>query len=251
MQIPKTRQRLPTATGCGQPPADLSRTARPARHAGCAKWLAVLILALVQAPQAAAHPFHISLAEMEWNRATERLEVSLKLHAVDIERALSQAARHKVNLEKEPHIERLLRDYLQQHFRLVTRSSVAGANQTDAEQLGDQPEAAQPVIQPVIQPVNQPGGDQPGTVHFVGQELDAAWLWLYFEIELPPAARKVSEHEWVLVNSVLLDVTQGQINTVTVRHGGQRHALRMTAKQPWASFSAAWLEPPQPASPPR
>lgn len=47
-----------------------------------------------------AHPFHSSVAEVEWNAETERFEVSLKVNPHDLELALRQRAGKRLILEK-------------------------------------------------------------------------------------------------------------------------------------------------------
>ena len=172
----------------------------------------------------AAHPFHISSAEMERNPQSQRFEVSLKLHALDLEQALSTQEKRKVNVEEDADVQQLLTSYLESHFFFTEMSHVG------------QGEDAKAAIEPKF---------ARSKIHFVGQELKTNWLWLYFEIELIPSKeideiRKADEPQsaeaLVLVNSVLLDVTDGQINTVAVRHDGKRVSLRTTTRQSWAEF---------------
>ena len=167
---------------------------------------------------ALAHPFHISTAEMEFNRTTQRFEVSLKVHAIDIEQALTRLAQRKVNLDKDSQAERLLTEYLTQHFYF--------------EPIGITPR--QPTASADAPP------EKRSTIHYVGRELETTWLWIYFEVELPPTTT-FANGQLKLVNSVLLDVTEGQINTVAVRQGAKKHALRMTVKQAWTEFSKEWF----------
>lgn len=75
-------------------------------------------------------------------------------------------------------------------------------------------------------------------VHWVGSELMGAWIWLYFELELP-----LARDDLQLFNTVLFDTNPGQINTVSVRHAGQRVALKLTSQQPSQKFPAQWMTP--------
>lgn len=162
-----------------------------------------------------AHPFHISTAEMEFNPKTQRFEVSLKLHSIDFEQVLSNQAGKQINLEEGDHSEMIQR-YLDQHFVLVA------LQQLSKDERQSEPKPDQEVWR--------------SKAKLVGTEFEASWLWLYFELK-PPSCKE----ELALVNSVLVDFTEGQINTVSVRHQGERAGLKMHAKQRWEEFSRSWL----------
>ena len=169
------------------------------------------------------HPFHISLAEVEYNAASQRLEVSLKLHASDLERALQRARGRKVDIEAED-IGKEVEAYLDGHFYLVTSDALARREEDSSLEAGEDPIAR-------------------SKSRWVGKELQATWIWLYFELELPAGADSQEAFgDYALVNTVLLDLIEDQINTVTVRSGVRRHALKMTRKSPWQRFPASWIE---------
>lgn len=197
----------------------------------------------VQSARAELHPFHISVAEAEWNPEAERMEVSLKLHAADLERALTQLAKRKVNLETDEEADQLCVRYLQRHFYLTARDNVP-----------DDPSAQ-------IEAIEQ---EKRSCVELIGKEFDKTWLLLYFEMRLPDEAAKATAikssdreqanaesddakptdpagSDWVLVNTILLDVTVGQINTATIRHGFDRYALKTHIKTRWLPLESAWV----------
>ncbi len=205
----------------------------------------------------AAHPFHISTAEMERNKMTGRFEVALKLHATDLEQALSAQEKRKIDIEKEARVQHLLTSYLESHFFFVGKEKL---------RLDEDPRG-------LLDPKQSQS-----KIHYVGHELKTNWLWIYFEVELladetktpkegespvenPPAnpepanttateeAKQSVENKssdktesnaaansMVLVNSILLDVTEGQINTVAIRHAGKKLSLRTTTRQAWADL---------------
>lgn len=177
------------------------------------------VIAMAWCASAAAHPFHTSTAEMEYNPRARRFEVSLKIHALDIEQALSARANRTVNIETDAQARPLLNEYLQSHFFLVEKNSL---RRVDSDAPGSiDPKATR------------------SKLHFIGQELEKTWLWLYFEIELPMAEASGEATPLILVNELLLDLTEGQINTVSVRRASKKSSLRMTAKQPWADMPFA------------
>ena len=175
-----------------------------------------LIVSQTSPPAMAAHPFHISVAELEWNPESRRIEVSLKVQSLDTDQALSKLARQRVNIEKVAEPEKLLEKFLSSHFYLVP------ADQVDVSQPR-QPQFAEDAVR--------------SKVHYIGHELEITWLWVYFELELEePTIQRMAaapETNWLLVNSVLLDITEGQINTVSIRHDDKKFSKRTTVKQPW------------------
>ncbi len=207
-----------------------------------------LLLWLIPLGSLRAHPFHISTAEVDYNAETRRLEVGLKLHAVDTERALTRLAGRKVNVEKNGVVTKLLTRYLAENFYITGKTNLVEIAGRDAgDTAGTASDVPAPTSAPEAAPapanrvlVNQAMRSK---VHFVGKELETTWLWLYFELEV-----EENQGELVLVNSVLLDLTEDQINTVSVRYAGRRHALKTSAKQPWVEFPREWLhrapEPP-------
>ena len=71
-----------------------------------------------------AHPFHISLAEIEFNPKSGRIEVSLKIQALDIEQAIATSTKHKFNLEKDSRADELLKAYVEEHLFVTHRDNL-------------------------------------------------------------------------------------------------------------------------------
>ena len=187
------------------------------------KLLILLLLPCYVAAADVPHPFHISTAEMELNKKSGRFEVALKLHAADLEQTLSTLEKRKINIDKDADAQQLLTSYLESHFFLIEKDKLRLNEEGPTE------------IDP-MQAMSK--------VHYVGHELKTNWLWIYFEVELletdpKPSGKTESDaapSHMVLVNSVLLDVTDGQINTVAVRQAGKKYSLRTTARQAWAEM---------------
>lgn len=180
-----------------------------------ARFAAILLFCLlgsanaVQAASPALHPFHISVAEMEYNAKSKRIEVSLKLHSTDLDNALSADLGKRVDVEKDK-VDKELTKYLEGHFYLLPESAAKAEEITEKTPLSK--------------------------VHFVGKELDKGWLWVYFEMELPK-----SDEPLALVNTVFLDRIKDQINTVSVRANAKRESMKMTRKNLWHPFDRAWF----------
>jgi hypothetical protein len=173
---------------------------------------------------AAAHPFHISTAEVEFDPQTNRMQVSLKLHALDLEQALSKRAKQPIRIENK-NFAKLLTGYLDRHFYIENRRTPE-AHGTD---IGNQP----------------PGSKTDAfrsRAKVIGHELEATWLWIYFELELPGSSSDLPDLS--LTNTVLLDTVEGQINTLILRNAMRRTALKMTEKHPSISLEPEWLNLP-------
>ncbi len=176
--------------------------------------LGMMLVTLVGSSACAwAHPFHISDAEIEFDSKADRLQVSLKLQALDLEQALAKIVGSKVNIERleaKQHIA----DYIAKRF-YVTNA---------LEPSGD--------VAPVAK-----SSEQRSKLQLVGQELKGAWLWIYFELELPKPRNDLR-----LVNTILFETTDSQINSILVRHAAERTSLKTTLKQPTVKFRSEWLK---------
>jgi hypothetical protein len=93
-----------------------------------------------------AHPFHVSIADAEWNAEHGRLEVALQVHPEDLEAALRQRTTRPVELEKTAGVDKLVEEFIREVFRVT-------------------------------------GPDQkPCPILWVGQETTPKETWIYFEI---------------------------------------------------------------------
>lgn len=141
---------------------------------------------------AAPHPFHTSMAEMEYNPETKRLEVALRLYIVDCETVLTKLNGKPVQIGDEANRDKLLQKYLETRFRI-------------------EPTA---VVKPKVGKKSKPSKS---TINFVGSEIDKAYVWAYFELT-PPAKSK----EFSLRNDVFVEVQPEQTNVVQFRHPNGR-----------------------------
>lgn len=176
----------------------------------------------------AAHPFHATAAELEWNGESGWFEVSLKLPGLVIEDELSRLQQRRINLETAPDGEQLLQDYVKSRFQLS-----AGNHETCEFQ-------------------------------WIGMEVEVRHVWVYFEIRpgqpavatpdpasaaaskapQPPANSsirptnapngdlKTLPFQDLKVTCRLLETRTDQVNLVNARCGSHRAALHLTAEQP-------------------
>ncbi|MDP2138983.1 MAG: hypothetical protein Q8J74_14120 [Candidatus Didemnitutus sp.] len=142
---------------------------------------------------ASAHPTHVSLAEADYNRDTQRLEIAVTVFADDLLLALRRPTAAPASFTTTPaaELDALIRAYLGANFHVR-------ANDGSAQ-----------------------------TLHWVGRELDQddgeQRLWLYFESPLPGGPDGVRLH-----HGLLHDTIPQQRNTVAVRDGARRTTLVFT-----------------------
>jgi hypothetical protein len=160
------------------------------------RWLRAGLLAglLATAPPLAAHAIHTSVAEADYNAATRRLEVSLRVFIDDFEAALSVHARRRLSLAGTPREEfdAAARTYLAETFT-----------------------------------VRSPDG-QLAPLLWVGREVRDAEneLWFHFEVALPGGIEGCRVH-----HRALGEQFPTQINSVRVRDGERRVTLVFLARQ--------------------
>lgn len=145
------------------------------------RWPAI-IAGLCTAAVLHAHPGHSSYAEADYNAATGRLEIALRVSAEDLEAALTRRAQRPIARERTPAAEfdRLAQAYLAESFTVKA------------------------------------GDGTPAPHRWIGRELKGSTdeLWLYFEADLPGGVTGAR-----LRHAVLLEVNPGQLNSVRVRAG--------------------------------
>lgn len=161
-------------------------------------------LLIACAANAVAHPFHVSIAEGEWNAETKCLEVSLRVSPEDLETALTKQASEKVRLEETENVDEQITAYLQEHFHFRKREKEA-----------------------------------PLKLKWTGKEITTKAAWLYFEIEAPDGVENLE-----LSNDLFVAEEKTQINTVILRQGEQKTTLRFDKKhtEDTVSFDEAKVE---------
>ncbi len=147
---------------------------------------APVLAALIWSAQAVAHPFHTSLAEVDYRAACGCLEVALRVTPEDLEAALDRIDGRRIPLEAPESDARVL-GYLTSRF-LVT-----------------------------------PLGGEPLPIEWVGREVSHAGSWLYFKVTgvgdaFDLANRILFDAEPAQVNHLLLRGT-GAPRALTFRAG--------------------------------
>lgn len=201
------------------------------------------------------HPYHTSSAELDWNAESKRWEVALRIHAGDLELALTRQAGKKVDIESEK-AQSLIIDYLAARLQFLPQSAaeklkenhqlfiskplasstsdkpVVAASTLDASNAGvstlntESNAASQAGL-----PASKSNAKPEPKVHWVGSELEGTWMWLYFEISPTESAE-----ETVLLSQLLTEVNEDQINILSVRHQGKRVTRQTGRSQLWITL---------------
>ena len=137
-----------------------------------------------------AHESHDSIAEATLNPETRRLEVTLSVHATDLERALSLALDRPIALDQAAAetIDPLITDYLVKAFQIKS----AQGTPLPLEWIGK--ESAGNAAHPL--------------------------LLLHFEVPLPASRTTLTLHQ-----STFCELHADQINLIEFRHGDHKQTL--------------------------
>lgn len=165
--------------------------------------LGTWLLALGMPCTATAHPYHVSYAEVEHDRRRDRLEVALRVSPEDLEKILEVRAGRRIDLDARKAadvraLDTLIRNYLRENFGV-----------RDAR-----------------------GNWRPQ--RFVGKEISAKEVWLYFEIEVPD---RMTGYE--LKDALFFDLQSHQVNTVILRDGSRRRTFTFREAQPMQPIAPA------------
>lgn len=120
----------------------------------------ILVLAFVSI--ASAHPFHSSVAEMEWNEEATCFEVTVQMAPHDLEQTLRKLTGKKLMLEEKDSKEAVF-DYVKSEFRLVVDGT-------------------------------------PATIKPVGFEVNPRHAIVYFEVSLPKGRSSMQVENKLLLN---------------------------------------------------
>ena len=140
----------------------------------------LLFFILINVSFAKAHPFYVSICQIDFNKNTEALEISVKVFADDLLLGLSEKGHEKLYLgeEKEdPKTDEYIYSYLQKSLKLRLNSSEVKFS-------------------------------------YVGRELEKDVVWIYLEVE------NVSGLQHIDVEcSLLTEVLEDQSNIIQVSDG--------------------------------
>ena len=174
--------------------------------------LAMVIIGFTASPVVGVeppHPYHVSLAEVNWNAKSQKFEVALCLWPADLEKALARQTGRSVDLAKEADIDRLMASYIAKRFSIVSTSQATRPNQTqDSSSTGQDGSDATTKME-----------NQSPELKWHGHEANAKEVWLYFEIT---GASKAS---WTLENRIFFELNDDQLNHIQWNGTGKTETL--------------------------
>ncbi len=159
----------------------------------------------------AAHPYHVSLTEIEWNPDTGRIEVAMWVWPADLEKALAKKLGHPVDLDTEKDLDKKLADLLADHFS-------ASQPAPKKENVNAKSKAKRPAA-------------TPRSLRWVGHEADLKQAWLYFEIkDVDPKS------PLTLSNRLFFDLNEDQLNQLNAKLGATTERMTFTSSAPSQQF---------------
>jgi hypothetical protein len=176
---------------------------------GCISPLLIpMLVAVLLGPSVqAVHPFHVCVAQMEWNGTSQLWEVSIRVHPQDLERVLSQKRGKPTSIEDRDFPE-LVIPFLDQQFAIV-----------------DAPKSMS--IQDLIAAIDRKESLPTSELRWVGMEPERGWLWIHLEMTPP---KETAGQSWLL-HRIFLDQIDRQENSVRIVDGTNRYALQFKRGQ--------------------
>lgn len=164
------------------------------------KWslLPLMALFLTAAATNKAHPFHVSVVEIEHNAAEKTLEVSCKIFTDDFETILAKNYKTKVDLINPPNkaaMDTLVKKYILSHFSMRVNG-------------------------------------KPVVLTYIGYENENEAAYGYIEVENVTSVGKLE-----ITNSILYDKFDDQIGIMHVKVGGNRKSTKLNYPDKEAVFN--------------
>ena len=154
--------------------------------------VAFTMLGLLLLPVAnthASHPYPVSNAEVNFNAKTGNFEVALNVWPSDLEKALGQAQKTIVDLDKTENLDDLLKSYIEKRFLVRPEASTSQASDSDTT-------------------VELP------SIRWIGHERNLKSAWLYFEIECD-----APKSNWIIENRGCFEMNEDQLNQLEISAG--------------------------------
>ena len=153
------------------------------------QWIALLLLCCASTLNA-AHPYHVSRAEIQYNATRGVFEVALCVWPADLEKAIGTSSENRIDFEKlsEADRDRLASKYVASKFTVRRPQNDSSQAEADVE-LAD-----------------------PAAIRWVGSEVSLKQAWLYFEIEVESSAP-----QWSFENRMFFELNEEQMNQIQIQ----------------------------------
>ena len=177
---------------------DERRKTRGLRSFACLAWLASLLLAshsVLPAPRhSPSHQIHVSVTQIEFDRAEQVVEIAIRVFADDLENALGRHAKRQVKIDsakadKDQELGEIATGYVQRNFELKTK-------------LG-----------------------KPVKLEWVGIEGQQGMFWLYLKGKMQGGLEGAQ-----LRNRIFCEIYDDQVNLVNTKYQGKQIGLMFEQK---------------------
>jgi hypothetical protein len=145
-----------------------------------------------------AHPFYLSVTEINQNASAKTLEISCKMFAEDLEAILEKDYKTTLDITTEKDkssFDKFIPDYINRHLAITIDGKLSKLN-------------------------------------YIGFENEKESAYVYLEIENISSAKKID-----VVNSILHDFIDQQVNIIHVTINGKRQSTRLVYPASQASFT--------------
>ncbi len=152
---------------------------------------------IIAALLASSHPYYVSMTEIEYNKANETLEISVRIFTQDFEKAIRKTYGGKVDLldtSEKANSDKFIQQYITKHFNLT----VNGKNLN---------------------------------INFIGFEAEEGSIWSYFE------CRNIYSLETLEVNNTILyDYKEQEVNFIHVKTKNSDETVRLNYPDSYKKF---------------
>lgn len=162
------------------------------------KWLFIPFVWLSAVAGTDRHPIFVSVTEIEHNAKEQTLEISCKIFTDDLEKALRNAYKTRVDLAEEklkPAMDKLINEYVQKHLQV----SVEG---------------------------------KPARLQYLGFEKIDEAVYSYYRADNIATVKKMS-----ITDNILFEYKAQQMNIIHVIVGGNRKSTRLSNPETAAVLS--------------
>ncbi len=144
-----------------------------------------------------AHPFHVSVCEVNYKQGENTLQISHRIFMDDLENALSDYSKEKIYMQKtdEKLIHEALEDYLREKFEILAGGSIMDMS-------------------------------------LIGYEIERDVVWAYQEVQNVKSSSRI-----IITNKLLLEIFDDQQNLVHVSRQGTTQSIRLNKRKPSDSIS--------------
>lgn len=145
-----------------------------------------------------AHPYYVSVTEIEYSLPEREIQVACKIFTDDFEYALKEQYKTKVDIYhplNKHELHKQITGYIQTHLQLRA-------------------------------------DNQAVRLQFIGFEIEGEATWCYFSAGPVPPVRKIEIH-----NDLLYEYKKEQVNIIHMKIGQERKSIRLTYPKTGAIFS--------------